>query len=206
MTVTGPAAAGHVADRNPQVRETLTGMADARSLLLSGPPASGWRRAASFAKPNAITCKSFEPNQSALVETGLAATVFTHAENGEIVDAVRVFATDEQAGRAWKLTNAALRSCERQTLERAGEHLRRLVPLSLQLGTHGTAFRIAASVGRGTGHVPVYNDLVLVRNRAAVVLIVFISADRPYPRASEEQLARRAENRSRSAGAHPLTA
>ena len=144
-----------------------------------------------------------EPNQSALVETGLAATIFTHAENGEIVDAVRVFETDEQAGRAWQLINTALRSCERQTLERAGERLERLVPIPLRLGTHGTAFRIVASVGRGAGHVAVYNDLVLVRNRAAVVLIVFISADRPYPRASEEQLAGRAEPQSRAAAAAP---
>jgi hypothetical protein len=192
MTVSGPAVAGRAANRNPQVRETSTGMANARSLLPSGLPASGWRRSASFAKPDAITCKNFQPNQSTLVETGLAATVFTHAETGEIVDAVRVFETDGQAGRAWQLIDTALRSCERQTLEQAGERLQPLVPISLQLGTHGTAFRIVGSVGRGTDHVRVYNDLVLVRNRAAVVLIVFISADRPYPRAGEKQLAGRA--------------
>ena len=206
MTVIGPAAAAHVASGNPQVRETQTGMALARSLVLSGPSASGWRHAASFAQPSAITCKGFEPNQSMLVETGLAATIFTHAENEEIVESVRVFETDEQAGRAWKLTDAALRSCERQTLQQAGEHVKRLVPISLRLGTHATAFRVVAWVERGSRHVPVYNDLVLVRNRAAVVLFVIISADRPYPRASEEQLARRAEIHSRPTDAQPLPA
>jgi len=141
-----------------------------------------------------------------LVETGLAATVFTHAQIEEIVESVRVFQTVGQAGRAWKLTDTALHSCERQTLEQAGERVKRLVPISLQLGMHGTAFRIVASVERGSRHVPVYNDLVLVRNRAAVVLFIFISVGRPYPRASEEQLARRAETHFRPTGARPLPA
>jgi len=206
MTVIGPAAGAHVTSRKPQVRETQNGMALARSLVLSVPPAEGWRHATSFAQPSAVTCKGFEPNQSMLVETGLAATIFTHAKNEEIVESVRVFETEAQAGRAWKLTNAALRSCERQTVEQAGEHVKRLVPISLQLGTHATAFRIVAWVKRGSRHVPVYNDLVLVRNRAAVALFVFISADRPYPRASEGQLARRAEIHSRPTAAPPLAA
>jgi hypothetical protein len=205
MTVIAPAARAQVTSRDPQVRETETGMALARSLVLS-PPAEGWRHATSFAKPSAVTCQGFEPNQSMLVETGLAATIFTHAKNEEIVESVRVFETEAQAGRAWKLTNAALRSCERQTVEQAGEHVKRLVPISLQLGTHATAFRIVAWVKRGSRHVPVYNDLVLVRNRAAVVLFVFISANRPYPRASEGQLARRTEIQSRPTAVQALPA
>ena len=139
-----------------------------------------------------------------LVETGLAATVFMHAENEEIVESVRVFETDRQAGRAWTLTDAALRSCEKQALEQAGERVKRLVPISLQLGTQATAFRIVASVERGSLRVAVYNDLVLVRNGAAVVLFVVISADRPYPRASEEQIGR--EVHSRPTGAQPVPA
>lgn len=202
-----PTAAAAPGD--PQARHTAADSAFARSVLLeAGDVGAGWKAAPASASPNAITCPSVRPNESDLVQTGLAARSFSQGQDRQIAQAVRVFKTNAQANRAWERTvTVGLLVCDEQRIEQSNMHIKVTQQFRLvfpRVAPHTAGFRITAVARSADGKkitARLYVDLLLLGRGKTIATAVFTSAGKPLARPFEEGIARALAQRL---GARPV--
>jgi hypothetical protein len=189
QAATKPPAAGHT--------HTAAGMATAHRLLLTSRdfPKSWTSTPAGKAVP-ALTCGSFAPSTTGVVEIGAAASPnFRAGATGPFAsEAVYVYATARQARTFWRrAVGPGIAGCFSQSVTQGSTQAVRfavkkteLLPLP-RLGDRSAAYRLRATATTTGQSVTAYFDLLLIGRGAAVAAITFSGFSEPV--SSELELA-----------------
>jgi len=195
--VAGAALAG-----DPRQQHTAADMARARAIgfVRTDFPA-GWTSKPSAPTTNADsnTCKSFNPDESDLVETGKVDSPEFTAPDGvsQVASSVGVFKTVAQAQASWsRVVQPAMLQCFSELITKTspkGSTIAELAKGSLafpKVATRTTAYRLVLSVTPkgGTTSVNLYVDFVLLGAGRANVATIMFSLAKPYPPAFEQKL------------------
>jgi hypothetical protein len=166
-------------------------------LLKRGDLGSGWKSSSSASgAPGCGIVHQLQPNESDLVETGAAAgSLFTNKAYEALSQTVRVFASPQQATKAWLRTvNKQLVICTEQQVEDTssmGSAVSVTDWTSLRLPhqvEHASGFRVTASAGSGTRKTKVYFDLILLGHARAMTRIALSSLQKPFSAQYEAKL------------------
>jgi hypothetical protein len=194
----GAALAGY-----PRQQHTAADMAKAKSIgfMRSDFPA-GWTAKPSSPSTGAgsTACKSFNPDESDLVETGkVDSPEFTGPDGySQVFSTVGIFKTVPQAKTSWgRVVRPAMLDCFSELITKSspsGSTLSALAKGKLafqKVSPRMAAYRLVIGVAPkgAAASVKLYLDLVLLgANRANVATIMF-SVGKPYPAAFEQKLA-----------------
>jgi len=161
---------------------------------------SEWKRAGMPPlSPSVVTCTKLKPDESSLVETGIAGATFNDPPWRAVTGTVRVFATSSQASTAWLRTdNLTFVACDEEYLKHLSQRVVKVARLQFPRVTRDVAaYRIVAamsqapSLGQSSNVVlPVYYDFVLISSGRTQELVVFSAIARPFSRAFEVRTAR----------------
>jgi hypothetical protein len=197
--LSGAALAG-----DPRQQHTPADMARARSIgfMRSDFPAT-WTAKPSTPTTGADsgTCKSFNPDESDLVETGKVDSPEFTAPDGfsQVASSVGVFQTVAQAKTSWaRVVRPAMLQCFSQLITASspkGSTISELAKGMLafpKVASRTTAYRLVLGVTPQGATVPVklYLDLVFLGADRANVSTIMFSLGQPYPAAFEQKLAR----------------
>jgi hypothetical protein len=184
QAATKPPAAGKT--------HTAAGMATAHRLLLTSRDfPKGWTSSPAGKAVPALTCGSFAPSTTGVVETGAAASPnFRAAAAGPFAsEAVYVYATPRQARTFWRRTvGPGIAACFSQSVTQGSTtsvqfavKKTQLLPLP-RLGDRSAAYRVAATATTPGQEVTAYFDLLLIGRGAVVAAITFSSFSEPVSR------------------------
>jgi hypothetical protein len=174
-----------------------------RALLRQSDLSKGWTSVPAQSKPSALTCASFQPKQSDLVETGAAAVGFRGSAAGPFVaQSAWVYKTDAQAQAFWKrVVGKGLLRCLVQsitggstkdvtlTVQKSGELA---VP---KLAPRTTAFRVVGTAKTAGQSTKTYYDMFVLASGRTVTQVSFAQFGAAIPSAAELVLARAAATR-----------
>jgi hypothetical protein len=206
--VSASAAAGGF---DPVLRPTVAGMSAAHHALVTGGElGSAWTQGDAFTpSTTAIPCSSLEPNESALVETGVGGASFDHGPWRNVTAAARVFATAAQAEDSWRQTvTPALVRCYERSLEGERGHLVSATRFTFTSpAQHSAGFRLVTAIsqrpllGKGPSLlVRTYTDVFVLSNGRTQELVAFSSLTAPLSREFEARTVGRVGERLFGAG------
>jgi hypothetical protein len=195
--------AGAALAGDPVQKHTLADMARAKAIGFQRADfPTGWTAKPSTPSKSAnSTCKSFDPDESDLVETGkVDSPEFTGPDGySQVFSTVGVFQTVAQARTSWsRVVRPAMLQCFSDLITKsspAGATISALAKGTLafpKVAPRTQAYRLVIGVapeGAKTS-VKLYLDLVLLGADRANVATIMFSLGQPYPAAFEQKLAR----------------
>jgi len=195
--------AGAALAGDPVERHTPSDTARARAIGFQRTDfPAGWTAKPSTPSTTAhSTCKSFDPDESDLVETAkVDSPEFTGPDGySQVFSTVSIFQTLAQARASWsRLVRPAMLACFSELITKSsppGSTISALAKGALpfpKTAPRSAAYRLVIGVAPegAAASVKLYLDLVLLgANRANVATIMF-SPGKPYPAAFEQKLAR----------------
>ena len=195
--------AGAALAGDPRQQHNAADMARAKAIgfVRSDFPA-GWTGKPSTPSKNAgsTTCKSFNPDESDLVETGkIDSPAFTGPDGySQVFSTVGIFQTVAQAGASWsRVVQPAMLECFSQLITKSsppGSKISALAKGKLafpKVSPRMAAYRLVIGVAPegAAASVKLYLDLVLLGADRANVATIMFSVGKPYPPAFEQRLA-----------------
>ena len=148
---------------------------------------------------NSSTCKSFDPDESDLVETGKVDSPEFTAPDGvsQVASSVGIFQTVAQAKTSWsRVVRPAMLECFSELITRSSpkgttisEIAKGVLPFP-KVASRTTAYRLVLGVTPKGAAAPVklYLDLVLLGAARINVATIMFSFGQPYPAAFEQKL------------------
>lgn len=201
--------AAYAASGDPQQRHSAVDTQVAASVLLKQADlGNGWKSGPGSAGTSACgIVLQLQPNESDLVETGAATgALFTNKGYEALSQTVHVFATGQQANKAWTRTvNNKLVICMEQQVENTSSmgapvSVTDWTPLRLpKLVEHTAGFRVTATAKAGGKTTKVYFDLILLSHAQTLTRIALSSLQKPFSTRYEANLARIVSQRLSSA-------
>ena len=204
LTAVGTAAGG-ANPHDPQKRFTTADQAWAKraSIVRDDLPGGGWK--ATKASNDSATCRSFNPDESKLIETGERLSPDYSRAGGLVASASSVYRSASDAQASWKLeTKPAILACFDEGFKQASASGMRVTILARgrlafpQLAPRTTAFRVLVRYDVQRFRIPAVLDVVLLGsgrvNAAARPAVAGRAAPATPggPRASARGTARRA--------------
>ena len=171
--------------------------AKAVALRLSDLP-PGWKVDSSGSGGGAVTCKSFDPDQSDLTTVGRADVSFARKDGlGNVASLVGLFKNATEAQSSWnRIVRPGMLTCLSSLFEQGATNKTTKATvlsagkLALPVaGKRKAAFRIAADVATNGQHVKVYLDLILQGDGPADTVLLITSVLDPPARSFESKLA-----------------
>ncbi len=188
---------------DPKQQHTAADMARAKAIgfVRSDFPA-GWtaKPSTSSGSPSSSTCKSFDPDESDLIETGKVDSPEFTAPDGfsQVASSVGIFQTVAQAKTSWsRVVRPAMLQCFAELITKSSPQGSTISDLGKgvlafpKVAPRTTAYRLVLGVTPkgATAAVKLYVDLVMLgANRANVATLMF-SLGQPYAAAFEQKLA-----------------
>ncbi|MGZ4395768.1 MAG: hypothetical protein ACXVZ2_10450 [Gaiellaceae bacterium] len=197
-TLAGTALAGDPVQRH---NAADTAWAKAIGFQRSDFPA-GWTAKASIPGQGAsTTCKSFDPDESDLVETGrMDSPIFTATDGySQVFSAVGIFQTAGQASASWnRLVRPGWLTCFSELITKSAPPGSTISVLSTsklafpKLASRMATYRLVIGVAPegAAAAVKLYLDRVLLGAGRANVSTIMFSVGQPYPAAFEQKLAK----------------
>ncbi len=195
--------AGAALAGDPVQKHTPADMARAKSIGFQRADFPvGWTSKPSTPSKSAdSTCKSFDPDESDLVETGkVDSPEFTGPDGySQVFSTVGIFKTVTQARASWsRVVRPAMLECFSQLITQsapAGSTISALAKGTLafpKVGQRSAAYRLVIGVAPegAAASVKLYLDLVLLGADRANVATIMFSLGQPYPAVFEQKLAR----------------
>jgi len=147
------------------------------------------------------TCKSFDPDESDLVETGKVDSPLFTAPDGysQIFSAVGIFQTAAQASASWnRLVRPGWLTCFSELITKSAPPGSTISVLSTsklafpRIAARMATYRLVIGVAPegASASVTLYLDRVLLGAGRANVSTIMFSVGKPYPAAFEQKLAR----------------
>lgn len=204
LTAVGTAA-GAPNPHDPQKRFTTADQAWAKraSIVRDDLPGGGWK--ATKASNDSATCRSFNPDESKLVETGERLSPDYSRAGGLVASASSVYRSAADAQASWNLeAKPAILTCFDQAFAQARASGMRVTILARgrlafpQLAPRTTAFRVLVRYDVQRFRIPAVLDVVLLgsgRVNAALVLQSPGAPLQPLPAGLERALAARLAER-----------
>jgi hypothetical protein len=177
--------------RSEQVRLTAADIALAERIALkAGDLGAGWTKRPFPAGEGRMQCPEFNPNFSAFTITGKAGTAFSDRSSAQVISAVEVYKSRQQAIGDFKLgARPQFLKCLRRDLNRqfdaSGLPIKvtsARVVAAPSVGENRIAYRVVAGVNTGATKANIYADIVAFQRGRSVALLSFMSPFKPYPR------------------------
>jgi hypothetical protein len=188
-----------------RVKHTRPDTALARaSLLRLRDLDKGWQASAQHGSVPALTCGSFNPSLTGVVETGAALSPrFQGDSAGPFASQTAyVYATRAQAATVWTgVARPGLIRCLADTVTRGGSPSGKFEVVGKQrltlpkLADRAAGYRVVATLTAPGQSSTTVVDLLVVAHGRALTAIGLSSFDEPVPKAAEDRILRRAAER-----------
>lgn len=194
--------AGAALAGDPRRQHTPADMAKAKAIgfVRADFPAGWTARPSTPGQSASTTCKSFNPNESDLVETGKVDSPEFTAPDGysQVFSAVGIFQSVAQTKASWsRVVRPAMLDCFSELITKSsppGSTISALAKGKLafpKVAQRTAAYRLVIGVAPegAAASVKLYLDLVLLGAGRANVATIMFSLGKPYPAAFERKLA-----------------
>ena len=181
----------------PQKQHTPADMAKARGIVLKTADLKGKWKSQPPGPDEALRCKDFKIDEHDLVETGDAdSRVFTR-ETNVVYSSASLYRTTAMAATSWRrAVRPGLPRCLGELAARALEDpgitakVRSAAALAFPRVSPSTVrYRLAFTLTGSSGSLPLYGDIVYMRNGRVIAGLFTLSFASPYPAADLTRLA-----------------
>jgi hypothetical protein len=181
----------------PQKRHTPVDMAKARAIVLRASDLTGAWRSEAPGPDEPVRCKGFQIDEHDLVETGDADSRVFRRETLVVFSSASLYGTTAMAASSWKrAVRPGLSGCLAELAERdlsdPGITVRTKSAVRLafpRLAPATVRYRIVFTLTGSAGALPLYSDIVYMRNARVIAGVFALSFLSPFPSAELKRLA-----------------